>query len=78
MEYKCPKCGEDKNLHYNYDWSKQERPILDVLCNECGEFFGEINSYQKVENAIIKWNLDSTRTAGSLTREIFNILNLKF
>ena len=41
MEYKCPKCGETKNLHYNYYWSKQERPIFDVLCNECGEFFGE-------------------------------------
>lgn len=38
--YKCPKCGESKNLHYNYDYNKQHRPVIDVLCNECGEVFG--------------------------------------
>ena len=37
--YKCPKCGEVNNLHFNYDLTKQHRPVLDVLCNECGEFF---------------------------------------
>ena len=36
---KCPKCGELENFHYNYDYSKAERPVLDILCNECGEFF---------------------------------------
>lgn len=41
MKYKCPKCGETENLHFNYDYTKQTRPVLDVLCNECGEFFGE-------------------------------------
>jgi hypothetical protein len=37
--YKCPNCGETKNLHFNYDYSKQHRPILEVMCNFCGEFF---------------------------------------
>ena len=37
--YKCPKCGEVENLHYNYDYSQQHRPVADVLCNNCGEFF---------------------------------------
>jgi len=37
--YKCPKCGEKENLHFNYDYSQQHRPIKDVLCNECGEVF---------------------------------------
>jgi hypothetical protein len=37
--YKCPKCGEKENLHFNYDYSMQHRPIKDVLCNECGEVF---------------------------------------
>jgi len=37
--YKCPKCGEKGNLHFNYDYSQQHRPIKDVLCNECGEVF---------------------------------------
>ena len=78
MKYKCPKCGEEENLHYNYDWSKQTRPIIDVLCNECGEFFGEKTPYQNVEQAIIRWNMDGSRTAGSLTREILDILNLKY
>jgi hypothetical protein len=36
---KCPKCGELENFHYNYDYSKAERPILEILCNECGENF---------------------------------------
>ena len=35
----CPKCGNTENFHYNYDYSKKERPIIDILCNECGEFF---------------------------------------
>lgn len=37
--YKCPKCNERENLHFNYDYSKQHRPIDSVLCNECGEIF---------------------------------------
>jgi protein-arginine kinase activator protein McsA len=41
MEYKCPKCGETKNLHFNYDYAVKNLPIINVLCNECGEFFGE-------------------------------------
>jgi hypothetical protein len=41
MEYKCPKCGETKNLHFNYDYAEKNLPIINVLCNECGEFFGE-------------------------------------
>jgi hypothetical protein len=37
--YKCPKCGENENLHFNYDYTMQHRPIKDVLCNKCGEVF---------------------------------------
>jgi hypothetical protein len=37
--YKCPKCGEKGNLHFNYDYNQQHRPIKDVLCNDCGEVF---------------------------------------
>ena len=37
--YKCPKCGEKENLHFNYDYNQQHRPIKDVLCNECGDVF---------------------------------------
>ena len=30
-----------------YDYSKKELPIIDVLCNECGEFFELENLKQK-------------------------------
>ncbi len=35
----CPNCGEKENFHFNYDYSKPNLPIEDVLCNECGTFF---------------------------------------
>ena len=35
----CPNCGEKENLHTNYDYSKPNTPIQDVLCNECGRIF---------------------------------------
>lgn len=33
-----------------------------------------MTTYQKIENAIIKWNNDGTKTAGELTREIMEII----
>jgi hypothetical protein len=39
MTYICPKCGEPENLHFNLDYLKAERPVIDVLCNECGTTF---------------------------------------
>jgi len=46
----CPKCGETENLHYNLDYLKAERPVIDILCNKCGETFLEPQkiSYGKV------------------------------
>ena len=35
----CPNCGEKENFHFNYDYSKQDRPVIDVLCYECCTFF---------------------------------------
>lgn len=34
----------------------------------------QIELYREVENAIIRWNNDGTKTAGTLTREIMEIL----
>lgn len=39
----CPICGENENFHFNYDWSKPNIPIIEILCNECGNFFEENN-----------------------------------
>jgi hypothetical protein len=30
--------------------------------------------YKSIEEAIIRWSLDGTKTAGSLTREIISII----
>jgi hypothetical protein len=38
-EVKCPKCGEEDNLHANYDYNLVNTPIIEYLCNQCGEFF---------------------------------------
>lgn len=35
----CPKCGNKDNFHFNYDYSKKDLPIEDILCNECGKIF---------------------------------------
>jgi uncharacterized Zn finger protein len=61
----CPKCGNEENFHFNYDYSKKELPIIDVLCNECGEFFELENSKQIIDlikkaqtpkgNCVVDW-----------------------
>lgn len=37
--YKCPECGEQKNLRFDYDYLKQHRPINRVWCKSCGNIF---------------------------------------
>ena len=32
--------------------------------------------YSEIETLIIKWNIDGTKTAGSLTRDIIKLLNV--
>ena len=78
MNYICPNCENKENFHFNYDWSKQTRPIIDIMCNECGEIFDDPNEiYRKIEQLIISWSNDGTKTAGTLTREIIDIINKK-
>ncbi len=55
IDLPCPKCGSD-NTHGNYDYTKKNRPLIDTLCNECGEIYppykviGEILTSGIVEN----------------------------
>lgn len=45
-----------------------------------GEWKKEIHNlslYSQIENAIMHWNFDATRTAGSLTREIMGLIDNK-
>ena len=52
----------------------------DVCNGECNReaisVIGEANKelYSEIENLIIRWNIDGTKTAGSLTREIMNLI----
>ena len=39
---KCNNCGNTTNFHFNYDYSKKDLPLLDILCNECGEYFSDM------------------------------------
>jgi hypothetical protein len=53
----CPKCGNDDNFHYNYNYSKKDLPIINILCNECGEAFEKdkiINRDEILESLIGK------------------------
>ena len=34
----------------------------------------KFSTYQEIEHMIISWNIDGTKTAGSLTREIMSLL----
>lgn len=48
MSYICPKCGEPENHHYNLDYMKPERPVIDIICNSCGTTFK--NPYPTLRN----------------------------
>ena len=39
LDAPCPKCGESENLHGNYDYALKDRPLIETLCNECGEIY---------------------------------------
>jgi hypothetical protein len=44
----CPHCGEEENFHFNYDYTQKHTPIIDVLCNNCGEFFNSKEQQKKL------------------------------
>ena len=45
----CPYCGEKENFHFNYDYAQKHMPVINVLCNECGEFFDQYDSWDDIE-----------------------------
>lgn len=51
--YKCPECGETRKLTYEYDYTKQHRPVTRVCCIECGEVFdGDMPASQLKANSV--------------------------
>lgn len=53
-ETKCPKCGSEENFHYNYDYTKKDMPVEEILCNECGEFFKPLIMSEKQQSTPIQ------------------------
>lgn len=39
LDAPCPKCGEEENLHGNYDYGQKGAPFIETLCNECGNIY---------------------------------------
>ena len=56
-------CGDVCNGECNWE----EISVIDETNKEL---------YSEIENLIIRWNNDGTKTAGSLTREIMNLIKL--
>lgn len=49
----CPHCGEKENFHFNYDYTQKHPPLIDILCNECGEFFNSKEQQKKLIKEIM-------------------------
>lgn len=66
----CPACGNDDNFHFNYDYSKADLPIMEILCNECGEFFNS-NTIENVPVEESKLFLKSVLFKNLIIGQIF-------
>ena len=73
----CPHCGEKENFHFNYDYTQKHAPLINILCNECGEFFGINKEEQKrliteIMEADAKDGLYDQPTAVQWLEELYN------
>ena len=51
-------------------------PLLNQITDSLEELIEQENKeYSEIENLIIKWSIDGTKTAGYLTRQIMGLLN---
>jgi len=61
--FSCDGCSQDDKQMWINGY------LVGALSNQ-----NELPSDDEIENAIIKWVIDGTKTAGSLTREIMSII----
>lgn len=64
-------------LGRQYDLCEIGKAVLFTFYGSKANPFGLIDDstlYSKIEHAIISWNIDGTKTAGTLTREVLSIL----
>ena len=81
--YKCPQCGEQKNLRFDYDYLKQHRPVKRVWCKSCGEIFdGDMPASELttkpgfVERRMAQGKANNDRTWDSIYSEYKEVSNL--
>lgn len=64
------KCKENKYFSEKWGLKIEEREKLDIGHN----VVNKQTLYSEIETLIIKWNIDGTKTAGSLTRDIMKLI----
>ena len=64
MEY-CPDSYPDFDNEYYVPTPTTKPFVLDE---------GDKELYNEIENLIIRWNIDGTKTAGALTRQIIGLI----
>jgi uncharacterized Zn finger protein len=57
----CPHCGETENFHFNYDYAQKHMPVINVLCNECGEFFDDSKEKTMAQQTALNWLKDKLK-----------------
>ena len=70
-------------LETQYKNHKKENPDstftfsewLNHHSNQLRKSINDLTLYSRIENAIVGWNIDGTKTAGSLTRQIMEMLD---
>ena len=61
------------NAEFTTETGWSEEPIKEIQAEIIGRGY-DPKLYSEIENSIIRWSIDGTRTGGSLTREIMEIL----
>ena len=64
------KCKTDQVFSEKWGLKIEEREKLDIGYN----VVNKQTLYSEIETLIIKWNIDGTKTAGSLTRDIMKLI----
>lgn len=72
MKTQCPKCKNETNFHFLYNYEGSELTIDNtVLCNECGEFFedmGALTSLDVMTGETTAEETDSNSVVSTLPR----------
>lgn len=69
----CPKCGENENLHTNWDYtSKSIRTYDSIHCNECGTYFNDSThlSETSLDSHPFQYVIDNSGTIKELIEKV--------